>query len=248
MTAQLGNEVNPSITIDNGNPSNMVVVAASETLGLVNPLVVSYSINRGKTWATNIIAAEDPLPVNTAYYVGLEAGQSGMIYTLDTSSNGTDGDSSFTDIQPTNYINLTFSVAATDNGSSASNYFAIEMGKDWFVSTNLLVGSAPPGSEFVYVSTPYTNLASAWDQLTINSAGVTIGPPATNDLSGLITGVGIAFELWTWRLELQPVSDCGQGQYCHHDQHLRGRLGFDSRGVFRHSEQCWLDGCQRNHQ
>jgi uncharacterized repeat protein (TIGR01451 family) len=191
VTAQLGNEVNPSITIDGGNPSNIVVVAASETLGLVNPLVVSYSVNKGKTWATNIIAAEDPLPINTAYYVGLEEGQSGMIYTTDTLSNGIAGDSSFTDIQPTNYISLTFSVAATDNGTAASNYFAIEMGTDWFVSTNLLVGSTPPGSDFVYVSTPYTNLASAWNQLKINSAGVTIGPPGTNDLSGLITGVGI---------------------------------------------------------
>jgi len=55
-TAILGNEINPSITIDTLNPSNIFVISATETAGLVNPLVASYSTNEGATWTTNMIA------------------------------------------------------------------------------------------------------------------------------------------------------------------------------------------------
>jgi uncharacterized repeat protein (TIGR01451 family) len=53
VTETLGNEVNPSITIDPSNAANIFSVAASETAGLVT----SYSIDQGKQWATNLIAA-----------------------------------------------------------------------------------------------------------------------------------------------------------------------------------------------
>ncbi|HEY3856002.1 MAG TPA: hypothetical protein VGO67_16560 [Verrucomicrobiae bacterium] len=55
-TPVAGNVLNPSIVINNLNPSNMFVVAATDAGPGVNPLVVSYSTNSGKTWTTNMIA------------------------------------------------------------------------------------------------------------------------------------------------------------------------------------------------
>jgi uncharacterized repeat protein (TIGR01451 family) len=56
ITALLGNEVNPAITIDPSNAVNIFSVAATEPGGLVNPLITSFSTNEGKTWVTNLIA------------------------------------------------------------------------------------------------------------------------------------------------------------------------------------------------
>lgn len=130
------------------------------------------------------------LPANTVYYTYLASGQSGMLYTTDSSGNGGSGDSAFADIDPTKFTNLTFTVEANDNGSAASNYFAVEEGGAWYVSTNLL-SSTSSGSGFSQASTVYTNLASAWNNLTINANSVTIGSTASANLSGVITGIGI---------------------------------------------------------
>ncbi len=57
ITAARGNEVNPAITIDPVNPSNIFMVALSEaSSGLLSPLATSYSANQGKKWTTNLIA------------------------------------------------------------------------------------------------------------------------------------------------------------------------------------------------
>ena len=131
------------------------------------------------------------VPPNAAYFNNMASGAYGIFYTTDASGPGTLGDSSFTDIDPSVITNnLTFSIAR--EGSGASNYFAIQQGGAWYVSTNLLPGGSSYPN-FLNVSTPYTNLASAWNTLTINApgSGVTIGPPPSQNLSGLITGVGL---------------------------------------------------------
>ena len=118
-------------------------------------------------------------PPNVVYFEDMAPGQFGIFYTTDSSGAGTDGDSSFTDIDPTVFTNnLTFTIAR--EGTFATNYFAIQQGGSWYVSTNLLPnGSTYPN--FINVSMPYTNLAAAWNTLTINApgSGATIGstPP-----------------------------------------------------------------------
>ncbi|HWC58127.1 MAG TPA: hypothetical protein VHC44_00430 [Verrucomicrobiae bacterium] len=135
----------------------------------------------------------NPLPVNTVYFTGLTPSQStpGMFYTTDSAGTGTGGDTAFTDIDPTQYTNLTLSVevrgAATD-----TNYFAVRMGSQWYVSTNQLTGSGTLGYPvFTNAVVPFTNAAGAWRLLTINATDVTIGAAPGSDLSGLITGIGI---------------------------------------------------------
>jgi hypothetical protein len=129
------------------------------------------------------------LPANTVYYTFLAAGQSGMVYTTDAAGAGAAGDSSFIDIDPSDYTNLTISVEGNDTGTTSSNYVAVQVGGAWYVSTNLL--SSTGNSGFSIASTPYTNLASAWNNLTVTANTVTIGSAASANLSGPITGVGI---------------------------------------------------------
>ncbi len=139
-------------------------------------------------------ATGNPLPANTVYFTNLRPTQTtpGMFYTTDSSGAGSGGDMAFADIDPTKYTNLTLSVevrgAATD-----TNYFAVQIGGgQWYVSTNQLPGSGGlTGTIFTNASVPFTNAASAWRLLTINSTDVTIGATSPASLSGLITGIGI---------------------------------------------------------
>jgi hypothetical protein len=132
------------------------------------------------------------LPAETTYYTGLTTGQNGMIYTVAGAGSGTGGDSAFNAIDPTEHADLTLSVEASDEGSPvAANYFAVQVGGAWYVSTTALTGSHPAYPAFTLTGTPYTNLASAWNQLTVNATNVTIGAVAKANLSGPITGIGI---------------------------------------------------------
>jgi hypothetical protein len=137
------------------------------------------------------VATGNPVPSNTVYYTGLASGQAGMFYTTDTAGAGTDGDAAFTDINPTNYTDLMLSVAATDQGTTATNYFAVQVGGAWYVSATPLQGANPSYPGFVNASMAYTETASAWNQLTILANSVTIGAVASAKLSGPITGIGI---------------------------------------------------------
>ncbi|MGA2173915.1 MAG: hypothetical protein ABSH38_02920 [Verrucomicrobiota bacterium] len=133
----------------------------------------------------------NPLPKSTAYFTSLSAGQNGMFYTVAGAGAGSGGDTSFNAIDPTQHTGLTLSVEASDEGTTAANYFAVQVGGAWYVSATALTGSDPSYPQFTLASTPYTTLASAWNQLTLNANSVTIGSAATANLSGPITGVGI---------------------------------------------------------
>lgn len=134
------------------------------------------------------------LPTHTVYFTVLTTNQTlpGMFYTTDTAGAGAGGDSSFIDIDPTQYTNLSLSVevrgAATD-----TNYFAIRVGPtQWYVSITQLPGDGGLAyPTFTNDVVPYTNAASAWKLLTINTTNVTIGATPGANLSGLITGIGI---------------------------------------------------------
>ncbi len=148
----------------------------------------------------------NPVPANTLYYTGVAAGQNVMFYTTDSSGSGSDGDTAFSDIDPTLFQGLTLLVEANDEGSPvAPNYFAVQVGGSWYVSATALTGTATSYPTFALASTPYTNLASAWNQLTVGANSVTIGAGATADLSGPITGIGI--------VEVGPATGSGGWNY-----------------------------------
>ncbi len=165
----------------------------------------AYNGIYGQTGA-NDVTTGNPLPANTVYFTGLASGQSGIFYTTDGAGSGGNGDSAFTSIDPTHYTNLTFSIEVQNpNSAGATNYFAIQEGGIWYVSTNALVPRNGGGAGFLNASTPYTNTASAWNTLTLNASSVTIGSAPSGNLSGLISSVGIvetstgsAFSGWNY--------------------------------------------------
>jgi len=161
-------------------------IAASQIAG---PYLGIYAASSPSDAATGL-----PLPVNTVYFTGLGASQigPGMFYTTDSAGAGSGGDSSFVDIDPTQHTNLTFSVEVR-GGNSDTNFFAIQIGSQWYVSTNQLVNSGSLGGTiFTNASVAYTNASGAWRLLTINgTTNVTIGSAPGANLSGLITGIGI---------------------------------------------------------
>ena len=118
------------------------------------------------------------MPVNTVYFTTLTPNQTapGIFYTTDTSGAGSGGDSTFTDINPTLYTNLTLSVevrgAATD-----TNYFAVRVGGAWYVATSYQMPSSGTLGYpmFTNAMLVYTNPANVWQSLTINATSVTIG-------------------------------------------------------------------------
>jgi len=137
------------------------------------------------------------LPPNTMYLTALtgtnQLGGPAMFYTTDTSGSGSGGDSSFSDIDPTLYPNLTFNVE-TRGAPTDTNYFAVQVGGSWYVSTQRLADSSGANlgyPNFTNATMVYTTSASAWDTLTLNATYVTIGSTPGADLSGPITGIGI---------------------------------------------------------
>lgn len=145
--------------------------------------------------------ANDPtlglaLPANTVYFTvwpNVSTNQPGMFYTTSSSGHGSGGNSTFANIDPTLYTNLTFNLevrgAATD-----TNYFAVQVGGQWYVCTSYqMPGSSGIGyPQFTNDFLVYTNAANVWQNLTINgTTNVTIGAVASPNLTALITGIGI---------------------------------------------------------
>ena len=155
----------------------------------------------------NGAGATDPflglgLPPNTVFFTGLslstggsnlgQTNGAGMFYTTAGAGAGSAGDSAFTSIDPTAYPNLTFNVEVRNGGGNLTNYFAVQVGGQWYVATQnpmpLYAGTYPT---FTNWTMAYSPLASVWNNLTINSTYVTIGSQAGANLSGSITGIGI---------------------------------------------------------
>jgi hypothetical protein len=136
------------------------------------------------------------LPANTVYFTVFQTTNlPGMFYTTDTSGQGSGGNSSFTDINPTLYTNLTLNMEVRDpNGSNpATNYFAVRVGGQWYVATSYpLPEYTVMYPAFTNAALVYTNPANVWQTLTINgTTNVTIGAVASPNLTSLITGIGI---------------------------------------------------------
>ena len=135
------------------------------------------------------------LPANTLYFTTLTPPNQvgpGMFYTTDTLGAGAGGNSAFTDIDPTAYTNVTLNVEVI-GGANATNYFSVLVGGQWYVSVTPLAGGGTftGGAFFTNLSLLYTNLATAWNVLTVSTTNVTIGTQAGGNLFGPIQGVGI---------------------------------------------------------
>jgi hypothetical protein len=143
--------------------------------------------------------ASDPgtgaaLPPNTAYFTTLLPSQTapGMFYTTDAAGAGAGGNSSFTDINPTQYTNLTLT-AEVRGAATDTNYFAVQVGGSWYVATSYQMSSsgALGYPNFTNAMLVYTNPANVWNALAINASNVTIGAVAALNLSAPVTGIGI---------------------------------------------------------
>jgi hypothetical protein len=96
--------------------------------------------------------------------------------------------------------NLSFSVACNNGqGATEQAHWAVQLNNSqWYVSTNYFIETGSTFQNFTFV---FTNLASAWNQLTVsghdvvaNATNVVVGPIAGANLSGYITGAGFVFE------------------------------------------------------
>jgi len=94
--------------------------------------------------------------------------------------------------------NVAFNVAMNTPSASTSQsgFICVQMNfGSWYVSTNAMQAT---GLTFVTNSYKFNPTASAWNQLTISGVGSdsvsltnVIGPAATNNLTGYITGIGL---------------------------------------------------------
>jgi arabinogalactan endo-1,4-beta-galactosidase len=105
----------------------------------------------------------------------------------------------FPTIDPSLYSGITFSVDLNPylTPANVSARFAVQMnGGSWFVSTNVLPVPATVGP-FVTCSNEFSPAASRWDTLIVSGDGTgngaTIGPVASGNLTGNITGAGLVF-------------------------------------------------------
>ncbi|MGD1089382.1 MAG: hypothetical protein ABR955_11750, partial [Verrucomicrobiota bacterium] len=133
------------------------------------------------------------LPENTVY-LGGEAAASSAIFATDSSGEGTLGTASFSDINPSLYPSLVFSVESQQSyqATNANNYFAIQVEGSWYASTTAMtLPGTGVGSNFVLQTLTYNPTASNWNTFAISGTSVTLGGLADANVSGNITGVGI---------------------------------------------------------
>ena len=166
-----------------------------------------YIGNSGEYIGTgNYAGANDPanglgLPSNAAYMSGLvntnQALQGAMIFTTNGAGAGLFGDSAFTSIvNPASISNLTLNVEFYYTSTYLTNYFAVQVGGQWYAETSDQFPSFlnSGGNTFTNVTLVLTNSANVWSPVTIDSSlhFVTIGSPGSPpNFSQTLTGIGI---------------------------------------------------------
>src|SRR5579862_4810094 len=115
--------------------------------------------------------------------------------TVLSASNG----AAFPSINTALYSGITFStdIQPSLTPANVTARFAVQMNSgSWFVSTNTLPVPATTGA-FATYSNVFHPAAAGWDSLTVSGNGTgngaTIGPAASGDLTGNITGAGLVF-------------------------------------------------------
>lgn len=138
------------------------------------------------------------LPTNILYFGGNTG--TAIFYTTNGAGSGTFGDTAFTSIDPTVHTNLQFSIESqwSFQGNNLTCWFAVQVGGVWYASTNHPITTVQhsSGDQFFASTMTYNPAAANWNNLTL-SATASLGPPASADLSGPITGVGVAVSVAT---------------------------------------------------
>jgi len=157
------------------------VLASSGSAGIY-PQAGSVDVGTGQS-----------LPPSAAFFYG--GSKSGIFYTTNGEGSGTFGDSAFTNINPAQYSNLTFSIETQESttGANLSCYFAALVGGAWYVSTSPMGTYIEGGASgnFVKASLVYNPLASDWKNLTVGHSSITVGSAASANLSGTLSGIGV---------------------------------------------------------
>jgi hypothetical protein len=156
--------------------------------------IFSGTNNAGVTFPNCAVYSWVSTPTNEAFYATVVTANGGPY------DNGTvTGHMAFPGINLTVAQNVSFNVDLNtgNGGASTRSYFAVQMNAaNWYVSTNELL-PRPSSTTWVTHSMVFKPSASVWKQLTVSGGGALnsvypiIGPAATNDLAGYITGVGI---------------------------------------------------------
>lgn len=136
------------------------------------------------------------LPTSTLYFGGSSG--TGIFFTTNGAGSGTGGDSAFISIDPTFYTNLNISVESqwSYQGANLNCWFAVQVGGAWYVNTNRPITTLQhsAGGTFYQTGITYSPASTNWNILT-NTTVVGIGPQAGENLSGVISGIGIVAKL-----------------------------------------------------
>lgn len=118
------------------------------------------------------------------------------VYYATTGSDTNQSGLPFPNVKLASYPSLSFSVDIAPNFSSSNvtAYIAVQLGANWYVSANPLpVPTASDSSTYATYTMAFNSTAANWKQLTVTSSGGLIGAAATTNLSGIMTGAGLAF-------------------------------------------------------
>jgi hypothetical protein len=151
-----------------------------------------FTGNGGVTWPNNAVYSFVNAATNEAFYATTITANGGPYGSIT-------GHMAFPGINLAVAQNVSFNVDlnTANNGASTRSYIAVQMNAaNWYVSTNELL-PRPSSTTWVTHSMSFKPSASVWKQLTVSGGGSDnslypiIGPAATNNLAGYITGVGI---------------------------------------------------------
>jgi hypothetical protein len=136
------------------------------------------------------------------------ASDAAIIYTTDGAGSGTNGTAAFTAFDPSTNAGLAFNVfSQTSNPNNVvgqvSNYFAIQIGGNWYVSTTPMTNTVTSGNTFALNSLVFNPAAGNWNNLTLSGPPIVVGGPAGALPAGLITGIGIV-QTWAAALNGTP--------------------------------------------
>jgi hypothetical protein len=136
------------------------------------------------------------LPNNSCSIGPIATNQYAMIYTVN-GATGPDADSVFASFNPATNTPVIFNVelfggsdTLTPTNWDVPVYFAVLVGGQWYVSTELMQGNNATWPKFTNACMNFTSSGNAWNLMSITS-GVSITPGAVSVPSGNITGVGL---------------------------------------------------------
>jgi hypothetical protein len=136
------------------------------------------------------------------------ASDASIIYTTDGAGSGTNGTAAFTKFDPSTNAGLALNVfSQTSNpnnvASQVSNYFAVQIGGNWYVSVTAMTNTVTSGNTFALNTLIFNPAAGNWNNLTLTGPPIVVGGPAGALPAGPITGIGVV-QTWAATLNGTP--------------------------------------------